>query len=105
MAVKKQKNKLNPLFIRIAIAIIGIAFIILIFVPGPRGTWNLYQSGRDKQILEQEINNLELKKAELDSERTLLLNDPEYIEKVAREKYNMKKEGEKVYKIEDDTDN
>jgi len=44
---------------------------------------------------------LETKKATLDSERTLLLNNPEYIEKIAREKYNMKKKGEKVFRIDE----
>lgn len=106
MPIKRNpKIKLNPLIIRLGIALIVIVLIIFVFISGPRGTWQLYQTDKEKQNLMDDIRDLELKKAELDSERTLLLNDPEYIEKVAREKYNMKKKGEKVYKIEKETDN
>jgi len=106
MSVKRKPTKnLNPKLIRVGIGLIVFVLILFVFVSGPRGTWQLYRTDREKQKLVDEIRELEFKKAELDSERTRLLNDPEYIEKIAREKYNMKKEGEKVSKIEKETDN
>ncbi|HES58966.1 MAG TPA: septum formation initiator family protein, partial [Caldithrix sp.] len=57
-----------------------------------------------KQNLENEIQELETTKVELDSIKNRLENDPEYLEKIAREEYNMKKEGEKVIKIETDSE-
>jgi len=57
-----------------------------------------------KQDLQNEIIELEKTKVELDSIRNRLENDPAYLEKIAREEYNMKKEGEKVIKIETDSE-
>lgn len=101
MAKKRpQKRRLNPQFLKFSGIVVLIILIILLLTSGPRGTLKLYKSDRDKEQLQQDIEALESRKAQLDSERTLLQNDPAYIEKVAREKYNMKKKGEKVYRVE-----
>ena len=106
MPVKRNpKKKLNLKIIRLGIGLFALVLILFLFISGPRGTWQLYRTDREKQKLVDEIQELELRKTELDSERTRLLNDPKYIEKIAREKYNMKKKGEKVFKIEKETDN
>ena len=52
-----------------------------------------------KQDLEKEINALEMEKGKLEEMKSNLESDPEYIEKIAREKYKMKKKEEKVYEI------
>lgn len=44
------------------------------------------------------IKQLEKKNAQLLAERERLKNDPEYLEKVARERMGLIREGEKVYK-------
>ena len=80
----------------------GIILLIIYFT-GPRGTIRLWRVMDKKQDLENEIKELETTKVELDSIKNLLENDPEYLEKIAREEYNMKKEGEKVIKIETDS--
>ena len=46
----------------------------------------------------KEIETLEEQKTILEEEKERL-NDPEYIEKIAREKYGMAKEGEDVYRV------
>lgn len=74
----------------------GIAYYLL---SGPRGAIKLIQIKNDRDRLKNEIRELEMQKSVLDSEKTRLKTDPEYIEKIAREEYNMKKKGEKVYKI------
>lgn len=102
---KKTKNKkINPLILKILLAVSGLLVIYFLFISGPRGSWHLYKSDREKEELLEGIRNLELRKAELDSEKTRLQNDPDYIEKIAREKYNMKKKGEQVFRIENDKD-
>lgn len=47
----------------------------------------------------QEILRLRRERAQLLREKKLLLEDPIYLEKVAREKMGLIKEGEVVYKI------
>ena len=49
--------------------------------------------------LEREIARLKAQDASLEGELRLLRDDPVYIEKVAREKFNKAKEGEIVYKV------
>ena len=110
MPVKKKRNpaarkqiKLDKKHIKfISIATVGIILLIIYFT-GPRGTIRLWRVIDKKQDLENEIKELETTKVELDSIKNLLENDPEYLEKIAREEYNMKKEGEKVIKIETDS--
>ena len=83
---------------------IGVIIILLIFfLKGPRGTIELYKNIRKTNDLKEEIEELKQTKSELDSEK-VKLHDDDYIEKIAREQYNMKKQGEKIYKIEKDSD-
>lgn len=100
-AVKKQKRKTKPKknFGKILFSLILAVSIIAMFVLGPRNIFQYYSNKREKARLQDDIEALKLKKAKLDSELTHLTDDPQYLEKIAREKYNMKKKGEKVYKI------
>ncbi len=52
----------------------------------------------ERERLNKEIETLEEQKAVLEEEKEKL-NDPETIEKIAREKYGMAKEGEDVYQV------
>lgn len=99
--LKKQSRKSNTpqKYGKAFFSILILGAVVALFVIGPRNIFQYYQSKQDKNRLEQDIKELKLKKALLDSELTLLSNDPDYLEKLAREKYNMKKKGEKVYKI------
>ena len=58
-----------------------------------------YQLESRRQNLEQEIEELKHLNRRLESELHLLREDPVYLEKVAREKFNKAKEGEIVYKV------
>jgi len=78
----------------------GALIIILLFIAsGPRGTVQLIKFVSQKHQLEEEIKGLEAKKKELEALRKKIENDPEYIEKIAREKYKMRKKDEKVYQV------
>ena len=76
-----------------------LIIIVLIFVTGSRGTYKLYKFNRQKADLEKQIERLEQEQTDLDKEKQKLESDPDYIEKIAREKYKMKKKEEKVYEI------
>jgi len=88
----------SGLFTLAAVALI----IITIFLFADRGLIHFYNSYRDKQNLLEEIEQLEKKKEQLLIEIEKLENDPQEIEKIAREKYNMKKKDEKIYQVEID---
>ncbi len=49
--------------------------------------------------LETEIKKLHAENLELESQLRLLREDPVYLEKIAREKFNKAKQGEIVYKV------
>lgn len=101
--IKKKKSARTSVFkkryFRFLLLSSLLLFLILLFFSGPRNVLQLYKSLQEKQKLQAEIDRLEQEKTRLDSLRSRLLNDPAYIEKVAREQYNMKKEREHVYKI------
>jgi cell division protein DivIC len=71
-------------------------FILFAFLP----SYTQLQDLRMKNVqYEQEIIRLKRERARLLREKKLLLEDPVYLEKVAREKMGLIKEGEMVYKI------
>jgi len=77
------------------IVVIALASVVLIFP-----SYYKYKSVKEK---EYHVNKeIELKKAEyvkLKAQVNSLNNNTEEVEKIAREKYNMAKEGEMVYKF------
>jgi len=82
-----------------AIIIFALAFITLaVFLP----SYSQMQDLKERNLsLENQIAELELKKKNLEEEQEKLINDPVYLEKVAREKMGIVKEGEVVYRIGD----
>lgn len=73
--------------------------LLVVFGTGSRGTLNLWQITRDVDTLKEDIKNLEDEKKNLEEIKDKIENDSTYLEKIAREKYKMKKKGEKVYEI------
>lgn len=76
-----------------------IALAALTLITGNYGFYQIYKINREKRELEQEIARLKLEQEELIRDRERLKNDLIYIEKVAREKYSMVREGEHVYQV------
>lgn len=68
----------------------------LIFIPGYIKIRNLSQQNKD---LERQIDEVRQANRELQQEQEKLLNDPIYLEKVAREKLGVVREGEVIYKV------
>jgi cell division protein FtsB len=75
-----------------------LLFLAAFFLWGSRGFIRYIKVSSEKEKLMKDIDRYKMMKHKLDSEK-VKLNQNEYIEKVAREKYNMIKPGEKVYKI------
>ena len=79
-----------------------VVFLALFFIfaalltPRVLKVQNLKARSRD---LEVELKKLQLQNATLENELRLLRDDPVYLEKVAREKFNKAKQGEIVYKV------
>ncbi len=94
---KPKKSRLKIKSILIA-AVTGIVIYFLFFA-GPRNVVQYFKQKSHKKTLIRDINSLNKEKEQLKKESERLKNDLDYIEKIAREKYNMKKKDEKVYKI------
>lgn len=80
-----------------AIWIFGFAIVtLIIFIP----SYTTMQDLRQKHLeLDHQVQQLLKKQKELVEEKRRLEEDPEYLEKVAREKMGLIKEGEVIYKI------
>lgn len=89
-----QKKRIK-LFLSVFILLLVVAY----FFTGTRGTYKLITFYNQKVELEEKISKIEKEKKELETFKTNLEKDPETVEKVAREKYKMKKKGEQVYQI------
>ena len=82
------KNALSLFIITVIIAVV--------FLPSYSKMQDLKQKNQE---FSQRIHDLEVKDKKLEEERRLLLTDPDYLEKVARERMGLIRDGEKVYKI------
>jgi len=98
-AKKKSISLLNQKQTKIFVIVLVTILILIFFFKGSHNIVQLYDSYREKQDLIRKIDEETKRKSRLDSIKYKLENDPEYIEKIAREKYNMKKKDEKVYKV------
>ena len=82
----------NPFFL------FGLGVILLlVFLPSYQEMQDLKQKNREYELRMQELVR---ENAKLTEEKRLLKDDPAYLEKVAREKMGLIKEGEVIYRIE-----
>ena len=73
----------------------------LFLVSNDMGIVRWYQLRHERNQIQMEINQLIQEEAELTSELDRLLNDKDYIKKIAQEKFHMVKQGEKVFRVID----
>jgi len=99
---KHSSRKTGGLFDN-KVAWISGAIILLIlfqiFVMRDEGLYSLLQLKQEIRDMESHISRLEIEMAGLESERDRLLNDPDYLERIARERFRMAKPGEKVFHV------
>ena len=75
---------------------LGLIFLLIIFIPG---YLKIRRLSRENRQLEKQIEQMQELNAKLREEQRGLMNDPLYLEKVAREKLGVVKKGEVVYKV------
>lgn len=71
--------------------------LLLVFLPSYQEMQDLKQKNREYELLMQELVR---ENAKLTEEKYLLEEDPAYLEKVARDKMGLVKDGEMIYRIE-----
>jgi len=76
-----------------------ITMLLIIFVFGDHGIYQLYRLKSELAATKRLIAELQNEKEEIKEENIRLNSDMEYIERLARERYRMAKKGEKVYKV------
>lgn len=81
---------------KIIVCIVFLALIWLFFAPG-LGIVSYVKKKSELKQVRNEAAHLEKANVELQQEIEKLLTDPVYLEKLAREKYNLLKPNEKVY--------
>ncbi len=104
--IKQKTKKRKPIKRRSSfnsglwLAVAFILVLVLAFFFADRGMVTYWRAQEERDELLREIEELKVKKKNLLKEKEMLEKDMDYIEKVAREKYKMKKPGEKVYETE-----
>ena len=83
---------------RILLLLIFI-FLAYRFFSGPYGFVQIHSLWKEKKNLEKESKMLDAEIIDLEIEKKRLTDDEFYLEKQARERMGMVKEGEKVYRI------
>lgn len=78
---------------------LAFAFLTYRFFAGPYGFVQIHSLWKEKKGLEKESAALQAELIDLEIEKTRLTDDDFYLEKQARERLGMVKEGEKVYRI------
>lgn len=70
--------------------------VLIVFLP----SFTIMQEQRGKNLeYERRLTELKEKNKELEKEKRLLLEDPVYLEKVAREEMGLVREGEVIYRL------
>ena len=77
----------------------GVSFIVWMLFFDTNDIYSQYQLRKKLSELESEKNFYQEKIKEVNRDREALINDKELLEKFAREKYYMKKEGEDVFVV------
>ncbi len=97
---KKPSQRISPkqerLFYRIVAFLVLIALLWIVFAPGS-GLFGYYRSRAKLTQLQNDVSLLEKENSQLRTENDRLRNDPVYLEKIAREKYNLLKKNERVF--------
>ena len=97
---KKKRIFHKRKFRRYIVLFLALLLIYFFYGNGENSIVKLFKRKKEENSLKREIARLEQDNEKLSLEIKLLEeNDLDYIEKVAREKFGMIKEGEKVYKI------
>ncbi len=79
--------------------ILAVVVILFFLVFNNHGLLRLYRIQSESRQVEEEIALLQARAAELYQEVASLENDMAYIERLAREKYRMVRQGEQLFRV------
>ncbi len=98
---RKQKSWIKEIFKSnfFRFVIIPLVILIFFFMISDKGFLKRIQLENENKILEEKLKQVKTEQEQLRNQLKLLETDKFYIEKAAREKHNMAKEGETVYKL------
>ena len=96
---RKSRKKKNPLSYVRWIVLAVFLLLLYVFFTGPKSLLVLYDFYQERNELILEKQMLEAENERLLKEVERLQSDLKAVEKVAREKYNMKKDDEEVFKV------
>ncbi|MDZ7795844.1 MAG: septum formation initiator family protein [Candidatus Marinimicrobia bacterium] len=99
MVFRQKKSSVFDARAKIKVILIIILLCLAFLLLNRNGMIKLVQEKREHQELIEKKAELEATQEELLEEKERLLNDKKYIEKIAREQYNMVLPGETVYKV------
>ncbi len=99
MVFRQKKSSAFDARAKVKVVLIIILLCLAFLLLNRNGMVRLVQEKREhREFIEKKIT-LEKKQKALLEEKEHLLNDKTYIEKIAREQYNMVLPGETVYKV------
>lgn len=96
--VEMEKKRRTRFFMMISL--LFILYFVLSFIFGDMGLTSHYRMKRTYQRLEKEVDHIGKENERLRKEVEALKTDPHYIEKLARERLDLSKEGEIIYQYE-----
>ncbi len=79
--------------------LLPLFIMLFFFFISDKGPLKRIQLENERKILEEKVKQAKAEQERLKNQLKLLETDNFYIEKAAREKHNMAKEGETVYKL------
>jgi cell division protein FtsB len=95
----KERSIGKKRIIKKVLLFLAFAFLVYRFFAGPYGFVQIHSLWKEKKNLEKQSKMLDAQIVDLEIEKNRLTDDEFYMEKQARERLGMVKEGEKVYKI------
>lgn len=94
---KAEKTNLKKKTLRRLLWGVGVIFVMYLCFGGEYNLYKFWKLEQKKQEIFAKITMLELEKEQLSIKIERLSTDLAYIEKIAREEYNMGKKGEKIF--------
>lgn len=88
---------------RIVIIIVFFTVLLSVAVFGNKGIIQRFRLEEERKELESQLNEEIKRSQDLRKELELLKTSDEELERIAREKYGMTKDGEKIYKVQVDS--
>jgi cell division protein FtsL len=97
--VEMEKKRRTRFFMMLSL--LFILYFLLSFIFGDMGLISHYRMKKTYQKFEQELDQLSKENERLRKEAEALKTDPHYIERLARERLGLSKEGEIIYQYEE----